>query len=100
MTMDVVPPAIACAQRALAVLIDKRIMLLGIVETLHQIFVRSTAPIAIDRINELLPVAGRAVEVDHDDDISVGRKQLRIPAKRPIVPPRPLRPAMDEEFHG
>jgi len=44
--------------RALAVLIYERIMLLGVVEALHQVFKRSYAPIAIDRVNELLPVPG------------------------------------------
>src|SRR5437867_1276604 len=50
--------AVTGAQRALTVFIDKRIVLLGVVEPLHQVFKRSTAPIAIDRVNELLPVAG------------------------------------------
>src|SRR5713101_410561 len=50
--------AVARAQRALAVFINEGIMLLGILEALHQVFKRSTAPVAVDRINKLLPVAG------------------------------------------
>src|SRR5581483_1817153 len=36
--------AVARSQRALAVLVNEWIMLLGVVETLHQVFVRPPAP--------------------------------------------------------
>src|SRR5437870_6572357 len=75
-------------------------MMLCVVEALHQVFKRSAAPVAVDRVNELLSVAGRAVEVDHDDHVTVRSEQLGIPAIAPVVSPRPLRPAMDEELHG
>ncbi len=91
--------AVAGAQRALPGLIYERVMLLGVVEALHQVFKRSPAPVAVDCVNEFLPVAGRAVEVDHDDHVSVGREQLGVPAIAPIVSPRSLRPAVDEELH-
>src|SRR5450631_1940475 len=92
--------AVAGAQRALAVLVDERIRLLRVVEALHQVFKRSTAPVAVDGVDELLPVSGRAVEVDHDDDVAIGREQFGIPAIAPVVSPGPLRPAVDEELHG
>src|SRR5947209_17010699 len=74
-------------------------MMLCVVEALHQVFKRSAAPVAVDRVYELLSVAGRAVEVDHDDHATVRSEQLGIPAIAPVVSPRSLRPAMDEEFH-
>src|SRR5436309_7438296 len=73
-------------------------MLLGVVKAHHQVLIRSAAPVAIDGVNEVLPVSGRTVEVDHDDRISVSREQLRIPAIRPVISPGTLRPAVDEEF--
>src|SRR5579864_4266463 len=92
--------AVARAQGTLAVLIDERIMFLCVIETLHQVFIRSPAPVSIDRVNEVLPVSGRTVEVDHDDCVSISREQLRVPAIGPVVSPCTLRPAMDKEFHG
>ena len=62
--------AVAGAQRALPVFIDERVGLLGVVEALHQVFERSAAPVAADGVDKLLPIAGRAVEVDHDDHVS------------------------------
>src|ERR1700733_6059490 len=91
---------VARAEGALAVFIDKPVMLFRVVEAFHQIFKRSAAPVAIDRVYELLPVAGRAVEVDHDDDVSVGGKEFGIPAVRPIVSPGALGTAVDEELYG
>src|ERR1700733_1495318 len=62
--------AVAGSQGALPVFVDERISLLRVVEPLHQILIRSAAPVTVDGVDELLPVAGRAVEVDHDDHIS------------------------------
>src|SRR5205823_7090468 len=92
--------AVAGTERAFAVFINERIMMLCVVEALHQVFKRSAAPVAVDRVNELLSVAGRAVEVDHDDHVTVRSEHLGIPAIAPVVSPRSLRPAMDEELHG
>src|SRR5215813_13345976 len=50
--------AVACTERALAILVDEWIMLLGIVEALHQILKRSATPVAVNCVDELLPVAG------------------------------------------
>src|SRR2546422_3765328 len=58
--------AVAGTERAFAGFINKPIMLFHVVEALHQVLKRSAAPVAIDRVNELLAIAGRAVEVDHD----------------------------------
>ena len=91
--------AVASAQSALAVFVDERISLLRVVQPLHQIFKWSAAPIPVDRVNELLPVSSRAVEVDHDNHVSVGGEKFRIPAIRPVVSPSPLRAAVDEELH-
>src|SRR5205085_6977508 len=91
--------AIARAQRRLAVLVDERIRLLDVIETLHQIFVRLATPIAADRIGELLAVTGRAVKVDHDYDVIAGRgEQFRVPAIGPGISPRTLRPAVDQKL--
>src|SRR5438309_9446469 len=86
--------AVAGTERAFAGFINKPIMLFHVVEALHQVFKRSAAPVAVDGVNELLPVAGRAVEVNHDDHLSVGREQLGVPARAPVVSPRTLGPAV------
>src|SRR5437899_1765289 len=67
--------AVTGTQRALAVLVDEGIGFLSIIEAEHQIFEGSAAPIAVDGVNEFLPISGRAMEVDHDDDVSVGGEQ-------------------------
>src|SRR5580658_1025601 len=92
--------AIAGAESALSVLVNKWISLLRVVQSLHQIFKGSAAPIAIDSVNKLLSVSRRAVEVDHDDQVSVGGKKFGIPAKAPIVSPRALWTPVDEELYG
>ena len=74
-------------------------MLLGVIKTFHQVFVRSTAPITVNGVGELLPRASRTMEVDHDDHVSIRREQFGIPAIRPVISPRSLRAAVDEEFH-
>src|SRR5207244_2834398 len=66
---------------------------------LHQIFKRSAAPVAVDGVDELLPVTGRAMKVNHDDDVPARGKEFGIPAIRPVVSPRALRATMDEELH-
>jgi len=38
------------------------------------------------------------MEIDHHHDVAVGCEQLRVPAVRPRISPRPLRPAMDQKF--
>ena len=91
---------VAGAQRALPGLINKTIMLLGVVEALHQVFKRSAAPVAVDGVDELLSVASRAVEVDHQDHVSVGGEEFGIPAVAPVISPCALRPAVDKELHG
>ena len=92
--------AVAGAERAFAGLIDKSVMLFRVVEALHQVFKRSAAPVAVDGVDELLSVASRAVEVDHQDHVSVGGEEFGIPAVAPVISPCALRPAMDEELHG
>src|SRR5262249_13701605 len=49
--------AITCAQRALAVLVDEGIVLLGVVESEHQVLIRRSAPIAVDGVDELLAIS-------------------------------------------
>ena len=87
--------AVAGAKGALAGLVYKRIGLLGVVEALHQIFKGSAAPVTVDGVDEFLAVSGRAVEVDHDDDVSVGGEQFGVPAEAPVVSPGALRAAVD-----
>ena len=80
-------------------------MFFRVVEALHQVFKRSAAPVAVDGVDELLSVSGRAVEVDHDYHVAVARRrswcreEFGIPAVAPVVSPGPLRPAVDEELH-
>src|SRR5206468_4667657 len=92
-------PAVAGAQRALTVFIDKRIVLLGIVEALHQVLKRSAAPVAVDRVNKLLPVAGRSVKINHDHNVTVRSEELGIPAVCPLIAYWDLRPAVHNELH-
>src|ERR1700730_15988840 len=42
--------AVARAQRPLAVFIDERVSLLRIIQPLHQILIRSAAPVAVDLV--------------------------------------------------
>src|SRR5262249_40608366 len=58
---------------------------------------RRAAPVAGDRILELLAVAGRAVEVDRDDCEALARIRFGIPAVVELVRHRALRAAMDDE---
>ena len=66
---------------------------------LSQIDIWFAAPIAADRIGKILPITGRTMEIDHHHHVIPGRReQLRVPAIRPLVSPRPLRPAVDQKF--
>ncbi|MCY1171564.1 hypothetical protein D9M73_116780 [compost metagenome] len=62
-----------------------------------QILQRPAAPIVADRIGEALPISGRAVEIDRDQAIARACEHRRIPAIRPAIVARPLRPAMHHE---
>src|ERR1700749_4893346 len=64
--------AVAGSQSALAIFIDKRISLLGIVEPVHQVDKRLAAPIFIHAIYKCLPVTSAAAWIDHDHDVTVG----------------------------
>src|SRR5580658_5867411 len=66
--------AITRSERTLPILVDIGVILLDVVEALHQIFERSATPVAIDGVDEVLSVAGRSVEVDHNNRISISRK--------------------------
>src|SRR5262249_50737757 len=92
--------AVARTHRALAVFVDEWIGLLRVVETLHEVFKRRAAPVAVDLVDKLLPVAGRAMEVDHDDDVAVGGEEFGIPSVGPVVSPRALWSAVNEELDG
>src|SRR5437868_9754433 len=50
--------AVAGAQSAFSVFVDEGVMLLGVVEAFHQVFKGSASPIAVDGVDEFLPVAG------------------------------------------
>src|SRR5581483_11919023 len=75
--------AVARPKRAFAVFIDKRKMLFGIVEALHQVFKWRAAPVAVDGIDEFLPVTRRAMEVNFDDNVAACREELGVPAIAP-----------------
>src|SRR6185437_534790 len=70
-----------------------------VVKPLHQVYIRLATPVAVDSVNELLPVAGRSARVDHDHHITIGGKQLSVPAIAPLIAPLPLRTAMNQELY-
>src|SRR6185503_4621538 len=73
---------------------------LSVVEALHQVFKRSPAPVAVDRVDKFLSVSGRAVEVDKYDDVSISCEQLEVPAIAPLIAHWNLGPAVNDELHG
>ena len=90
--------AVARAERGLAVLVDEGVGFLRVVEARHEVAVGLAAPVAADLVGERLAVAGRAVGVDHDDDVAVGGEEFGVPAVGPTVAPRALGSAVDEEL--
>src|SRR4051794_29998430 len=92
--------AIRRAQRALTISIDKRIRLLDIVESPHEIHKWLAAPIAVDLVDKFLPVSRGTSRIDHDYHVSIRRKQLRVPAIGPVIAPRALWSAMDQKLQG
>src|SRR5450631_2836837 len=92
--------AIAGAQHALPVFIYKPIMRFCVIQAFHQIFERRPSPVAVDRVNELLSVSGRAVKIYKYDYVSIGGKELEVPAIAPLVAHWNLRTAVNDEFHG
>src|SRR5215472_18434788 len=87
---------VAGSERAFAVPVDKEIVLLDVINTKHHVFVRRSAPVAIDGVDELLAIAGGTVEVDHCHNVAVGGEELGVPSIRPIVTPGSLRSTVDE----
>src|SRR6185312_16624552 len=57
-------------------------------------------PVTRDLFKKPLPITCRPARVDHHHYISVGGKELGVPAVGPGVSPRALRAAVDEEFDG
>ena len=64
---------------------------------LLQIFERTIAPVAGDRVGERLAVAGGAVEIDHHHRVAGTSVDLRIPAVMPVIAHAALRAAVDDE---
>src|SRR5207248_6392094 len=91
--------AVTGAQRAFAVFINKPIMRFSVVEALHQIFIGSAAPVAVNRVNKLLPVSGRAVKVDEHDYVSIRSKKLKIPAVAPLISHGDFGTTVNDELH-
>ena len=58
------------------------------------------APIAVDLVDELLPVAGGPARVRHHHHVTRRREDLRVPAISPDVAPESLRPAVNQQQHG
>ena len=71
-----------------------------LVEPFHHVFVGIVAPVPGDRVGELLPVPGRAVEVDRSDDVAARREQLVVPAAAPVVGPGALGAAVNQVDDG
>ena len=78
----------------------KPYLFLRVVETEHEVVKGTATPVSVDLVDELLSVAGGAARIDHDDDVAGGSEEIGIPAEAPIVSPRALRAAVDEELDG
>src|ERR1700733_12984985 len=91
--------AVAGPESALPILVNEWISTLGVIQAFHQVFKWCPTPIAIDGVNELLSIAGGAVETDHNHHVAAGSEQLRIPAIAPFVAFRNLGPSMNDKFH-
>src|SRR5690606_14018542 len=89
--------AVRGAERAGVVAVEKGILLERRREAELEIHERLAAPVAVDRIRELLAVAGGAVKVDRDDAVTLRRIGLRVPAIAPAFAEAALRPAVDQE---
>jgi len=79
-------------------------MLLCVVESLHQVFKRSAAPVAVDRVDELLSVSVEPWKLimmtTYPGLMKLVRRRVRDSSGSSIVSPGTLRPAVNEELHG
>src|SRR5579864_18094 len=91
--------AITRPQSAFPLLVHKWIGFFHVVQPPHQVYERLPSPIAIDAINEGLPVACGATRIDHHHQIAIRRQQLSVPAIAPFVTPRTLWTTVDQELH-
>src|SRR5207249_2618684 len=66
------------------------------VEAFHHVLEWVVAPMLGDRIGELLAVAGRAVKVDGRYDVAARGEHGVVPARAPVVGPRPLWAPVDQ----
>ena len=92
--------AVRSAGRAHACAVEPRRLHERGVEPEHQIRIHGAAPILRDRVDELLPVPGRAARIDDHDAVSLRREHLVAPASVPLVEPRHLRPAVNQQHDG
>src|ERR1019366_4561705 len=65
----------------------------------HDVVEGAAAPVAVDLVDELLPVARRAARIGHHHDVAGGGEYLRVPAIRPTVAPESLGAAVDQHQH-
>src|SRR5262249_31520853 len=66
----------------------------------HKIIKCAATPIAIDFVYKFLAISSGTARIGFDHDVARGSEDLGIPAIGPIVPPKTLRAAMDEENCG
>ncbi len=92
--------AVRRAQGAGPLAVHPGIALEGRGQTLLQIDQRLAAPVAPNRVGERLPVAGGAVEIDHDRGVAGGGVDLRVPAVVEVVVERALRAPVDQKGEG
>src|SRR4051794_8764481 len=69
------------------------------IESLHQVLERLSAPIARNGVGERLAKSGRAVKIDRDHRVAGAGQRLRIPAVMEVVFDGSLRAAMNHESH-
>ena len=91
--------AIACAERTGALAVNLTIHLKRRCIAQLQILQWLAAPVLIDRVHELLPVAGTAMEIDGYHCIALGRHDFRVPATGPAVAKTALRTTVDQKCH-
>src|SRR5689334_21291332 len=67
------------------------------VEAAHEVAIDLTPPVLAHGVDEPLAVPERTARVDDDEAKTFGREHLVVPAAVPLVEPRALRSAMNEQ---
>lgn len=81
-------------------LIDVRMGLKDVVESLHQVNIRRAAPVLVDSISQLLAITSRSSGVQEDNNKAGASKDVGVPAGAPVVVKGALGSSMDNEGEG